>query len=224
MEELLQLVGLVAIVFGLSMAISYAMSASKRKRQSNLSLPENTSVRLVGPGGVYRSYFLRKSSKGLVFSAPLQRDNYVPVRPDECLMVQVPVEGSIITFRASVRNRDKDTHEITLNFPERVRQVDRRSEPRDRSLEGSEIALNSQTATLVDLSAYGAKVITLDDIKPGDTIRLDLPNDYGQAYGWALESSAVASNGRQARAVRIRFDTPLSGMKSKQRRHLYLGH
>lgn len=217
------MVGVLAVVFGVSMGVSYALTAKSRKKIQLVPIPENTSCRVIGPGGVYRCYFLRRDRKGLTFSAPLQKDSYVPLRVGEVLMIQAPMADSIVTFRAPVNSRDGDSHEFTVDIPERMRHVNRRSENRDRTLEGSVITVNDAPATLVDISACGAKVIVGGGIEPGDTVSLQLPQDYGTAYGWALESTPVAHGRRMAKTIRIRFEMPLSGFSSKQRKNFYLG-
>lgn len=223
MSDILQMVGILAVVFGVSMGVSYAMTMKSRRKVQLIPIPENTSCRIIGPGGVYRSYFMSRNKKGLVFSAPLQKNSYVPVRVGEILMVQAPMADSIVTFRAAVIERNTETHEYTLEIPERLRHVNRRVENRDRSMEGTVISVNGAPATLVDLSACGAKVIVGGNIEPGDTLSVDLPQDFGTAYGWALEATPVAHGRRLAKTVRVRFDTPLSGFSSKQRRQLYIG-
>lgn len=217
------MVGFLAVVFAASIGISYLLTRSRRKLVTLVPLPENARVRMVGPGGSYRCFFLRRSKLGLVFSAPIQRDHYVPVRVGESMMVQAPLADSILTFRTSVVERDVDTHEFTLANPERIRHVDRRSERRDSTLSGSIIRLNDQPASLQDLSAGGAKVISNLLVRPGDTVKVELPGDYGTIYGWALEATPTAQGTGVSRELRIRFEEPLSGLAGIQRRNHYLG-
>lgn len=223
MVEFLQMVGFLAVVFAASLGISYFITRSKRKSVQLVPLPENARVRMVGPGGSYRCFYLRRNKHGLIFSAPIQRDHYVPVRIGESMMVQAPLSDSILTFRTSVVDRDVDTHEFTLATPERVRHVDRRSEKRDSSLSGSIIRLNDEPASLKDLSAGGAKVISNALVRPGDTVKVELPGDYGVIYGWALEAIPTAYGTGMASELRVRFEEPLSGLAGIQRRHHYLG-
>lgn len=224
MLELLQMVGFLALLFAASMAVSYAVTARKRKKLLIVPLPENTRVRMVGPGGSYRAFFLRQTKNGLVFSAPLQRDHFVPVRIGEALMVQAPLDDSIVTFRSTVTHRDPVTHELTLAAPSRIKHSDRRTEDREANLRGAIVKANGETSTLLDLSAGGARIVTTAPIEPGDTVRLELPMDYGTAHGWALESIAIAQGRSQAREVRLRFEEPLSGLVTHRRRQLYLGN
>ena len=138
-------------------------------------------------------------------------------------MIQAPLNDSIITFRAAVIGRNSDTHEFTLATPERVRHVDRRSEPRDTSLEGCIVSLNNQSAKLVDISAGGARVLSpAYGIRPGDAVSLNLPDEMGTAYGWALETIPTADGAHRANWVRIRFETPLEGINTISRRNMYV--
>ena len=223
MIEFLQMVGLLAVVFTVSMVVSYFLTAKNRKQVTFVPLTENCRVRMVGPGGSYRCYFVRRTKKGLVFSAPLQRDRYVPVRVGESMMVQAPVADSLVTFRSSVISRDAETHEFVLETPTRIRQVDRRSERRDEQFSGSIIRLNGEPASLVDLSAGGAKVISNSAVLAGDSVAVELPDDFGLVYGWALETLPSATGTAVTREVRVRFEEPLSGLTGIRRRHLYLG-
>ncbi len=223
MEQTLQLIGLFAVVFGVSMALSYLLTMGKKLRPVRLPIAPNTSCRIIGPGGDYRSYYLKSSKKGLVFSAPLHRDHFVPLREGESIMVQAPADNAIITFRTTIVKRDPETHEFLLANPDRIRRVDRRAEVRDTSLQGEAVSINQDYGTLVDLSAYGAKIVTAAEVTPGDTVRLELPFEYGTAYGWILEAIPAAAGCEQGHAVRIKFNSPLSGMVSKKRRRLYMG-
>ncbi len=207
-----------SVTFAASMAIAYFWAARKRKLVVLVPIQENTRVRMVGPGGSYRCYFLRRSKSGLVFSAPLQRDRYIPVRVGETMMVQAPLADCVLTFRAAITGRDQDSHEFTLAFPERIRHVDRRCEPRKTDMAGTIVAINGQPATIVDLSASGARIVSSTDVRPGDAVRVDLPHEYGTAYGWALESFASSLGRTPAQELRIRFETPLSGLTRSARR------
>ncbi|ARU40466.1 hypothetical protein CCB80_04640 [Armatimonadetes bacterium Uphvl-Ar1] len=223
MLEFLQMVGLLAVVFAVSMVVSYLVTAKNRRKVTFVPLMENARVRMVGPGGTYRCYFVKRTKKGLVFSAPLQRDRYVPVRVGESMMVQAPVADSLVTFRSSVISRDVETHEFALAHPQRMRQVDRRAEARDRTVEGSIVRVNGEPASLMDLSAGGARIVSNSDLVPGDRVTLDLPEELGSIWGWALESVPSQFGGSVTREFRVRFEEPLSGLSTLRRRHLYLG-
>lgn len=213
MRELIEMVGLLAIVFGVSVAVSYLFFNRRPRKVQLIPLAENTSVRMIGPGGAYRCYFLRQDHTGLIFSAPLQRDRYVPLRSGEMMMVQAATDSAVLTFRAAVVSRKADTHEFTLARPERVRHVERRAELRDTSYSGMIGRINGTSATLQNLSAGGACVVTASPVRAGDHVTLDLPMGLGEVQGWALESTATAQGRTLSRAVRIRFEVPLAGLR-----------
>jgi len=216
MLSLLQLVGVFTVVFGFSLATAYAVHAARRNRIAPVDLEENAMVRFVGAGGVYRCHFVRSDRKGLVFSSPIQQDHYVPLRAGEMIMVQSPKDDGLMTFRTTILSRDAETHEFLLAHPQQVKHVDRRSEPRVKSFEGEKVRINGDEATMIDISAGGAKVVTEREIDPGDQVRLELPQNLGSAYGWALESTAANRGRRSARAVRVKFQVPLSGLRAQR--------
>ncbi|MBL8067341.1 MAG: PilZ domain-containing protein [Armatimonadetes bacterium] len=223
MVEILQMVGLLAVVFALSWVAGWWFVGRKHRPLTLVPIAENCRVRMVGPGGTYRCYFIRRDKSGLVFSAPLQRDRYVPVKVGESLMVQAPLADGLITFRSQVLSRDAETHEFTLAMPERIREVDRRSEPRHPQTAGNIVRINDEPASLVDLSGGGARIVTNAPIQPGDNIYLDLPAELGTVHGWALECLPADGGSRVAREIRVRFEEPLTGLTGMRRRHLYLG-
>lgn len=182
-----------------------------------MALPVNSKARLVGAKGAYRSYYLRRMPEGLVFSPPLQRDQYTPLRIGESVMVQLPVEGGVITFCTKVLSRAADTEEFVLEHPQTFRRADRRIERRDTTCAGTLAALNGSQAVMKDLSAGGARVVTACRVQPGDTARLELPLGMGEAYGWVVAAHPGVIEGRQGIEARIQFQKPLSGLRALQR-------
>ncbi len=212
--ELLSALGLFALIFGLSMGVSYVVTSWRGRHIEKVHIEPNSKVRLIGPGGAYRCYFVRSNDKGLVFTSPLHKDSFVPVRPGESLMVQVPTDDGLLTFSSTVQSRDAATHELLLAHPSAVRRTDRRAEPRDTAYRGTAVKVNGETAELVDLSAGGARIVGSGSIRPGDAIQVQLPTGLGDAEGWALECQPAAFGARQGNEVRICFDHPLAGLRS----------
>lgn len=212
MDELLRLVGATTLLFTGCLLISYGVASARRAYRPKVALPENAPARLVGVNGVYRCHYQRTTPTGLVFSAPLQQDRYVPIRPGEKLLVQVPSPDGALTFRTQVALRDAETHELVLEHPAYVRRVDRRSESRDSRCRGTMALVNGDEAVLWDLSAGGAKVLTPTAITPGESVSVKLPEGLGEAHGWALDSRTEAVDGALLKAVRIQFEQPLAGI------------
>jgi hypothetical protein len=210
--DILEMIGLFAVVFAVSLAVSYLITSSRGKKLEQVHLPVNTKVRMVGAGGAYRCYFLRWEKEGIVFSTPLQRDRYVPLRVGESLIVQAPGASSLVTFCSEVISRSQETHELVLSHPRLVRKVDRRSEPRDTTCKGTIALINGLEGSLVDLSAGGLKAVVKGGIKPGDDVTIKLPRGMGVVDGWTLESAPAALDGGLGREVRIQFQKPLAGL------------
>lgn len=209
--SVLQSVIAMAMLFVTSAAVAYVITLmGQRRREALPSMAPNTSLRLVGPGGVYRCHFLRLDRDALVVSAPLYRDHYVPVRPEEKLMVQAPVPDGLMTFRTHVLSRDAGDHTLRLARPEQFRLVDRRAEPRSVGVAGRSAVVNGSGAELVNLSAGGARVKTPLAVRAGE--RLEVRLGEGACYGWALESVPDTLGTLPARSVRVRFETPLDGL------------
>lgn len=212
--ELLSALGLFALIFGLSMGVSYVVTSWRGRHVEKVNIEPNSKVRLIGPGGAYRCYFIKSTDKGLIFTSPLHKDSFVPVRAGESLMVQVPTADGLLTFSSTVVSRDAESHELLLSHPTAVRRTDRRAEPRDTAYRGTTVKVNGEQAELIDLSAGGAKIVGSGSIRPGDAIEVQLPTGLGQADGWALECLPASFGTRQGSEVRICFDHPLAGLRS----------
>lgn len=212
MNDVLTMLGLFALVFGFSMAVTYLVTSIRGKRVERVNLPPDTKVRMVGAGGAYRCYYLRTEEDGLVFSTPLQKDRYVPLRVGDSMIIQAPTNDGLVTFSSEILDRCGESHEIRLGHPKIVRRTDRRSEPRLTIIDDPNIRLNGETSLLQDISAGGSRVITKAAVVPGDRVSVSLPKGLGHVEGWALETAPAAFDGHPAREVRIQFDQPLAGL------------
>lgn len=217
MREILEVIGLFAIALVIGAVIGTIFSMRRRSKHHVLELAPHTKARLVGPKGVYRCYYVATEREGLVFSAPLQRDHYVPVQVGEPYMAQVPTTDGVLTFRTEVVSRDPVTHQFTVAHPSAVRRVERRAELRETVFDGIEAQINDEPAVLCDLSANGAKLVTQCDITAGESVRLVLPDGRGVCDGWALESIPGAWGSAVGRIVRVRFSEPLGGLRTMAR-------
>ncbi len=212
MNDVLTMLGLFALVFGFSMAVTYLVSSWKGRRVQEVNLPAETKVRLIGAGGAYRCYYLRTDSEGLVFSTPLQKDRYVPLRIGDSLIVQAPTTDGLVTFSSEILDRCPESHELRLSHPKIVRRTDRRSEPRLTIFDEAHVQVNGQASELKDLSAGGSRLVTKAVIGPGDRVSVTLPRGMGHVEGWTLDAQPAAFEGHPAREVRIQFDQPLAGL------------
>lgn len=219
MAQIVDLFALFFLVVGLSYLLTRAAMKTKRVKTSDLELVDGQVLRLITPSGSYRTHLVATRSGSLLISAPLHRDRYVPLRVGEKIVVQSPGFDSLLTFHTTVTDRDSVTHELTLSPPTWFRRTDRRCEPRFLAVKGEHASLNRKPAVLQDLSAWGAKLITSERVSPGDYVAVQLPSEYGEARGYALEVRSSAWEGRSCCEVRIRFEEPLSGLVSLRGLH-----
>jgi len=220
MSELLHFVGLMAVLFAGSMGIAYMVTSLKRGRALCLDISEGHSVRVLMPGGAYRCRFVRQDRGGLVLTAPMEQDRFVPVRPGESVMIQAPQNDSLLCFRSDILGRDGKLHEFTVANPSTIKRIERRGEKRDKSYLGSKAKLNGVSADMIDLCTMGAKLVSPAIVAAGDFITLELPMGLGKIEGWALATHPAAFEGKPAREVRIKFMAPVPGMvpeKTRQR-------
>lgn len=185
---------------------------SPKPATPSVDLPIGTLVRLVTTGGAYRCRVSRCGPDGIDVSAPLHHDRFVPLRPGQTVIVQVPEPGGLLTFRTEIVQRDSESHVLHMSRPSALRRTDRRTEPRLTTVEGDLALVDSVEARMVDLSASGARVVTFADPRAGDRVRLDLKAHGACAFGWVLASEAAQLRGRPARELRIRFEEPLDGI------------
>lgn len=211
MSSLLQVIGYFALALALGAVIGSVFSKRRRPGRPRIKIAQSAKARLVGPQGVYRCYFVADEAAGLVFSSPLQRDNYVPLRVGEPFMVQIPTTDGVITFRTEVLSRDATTHQFVVAYPDTYRMIDRRAELRETVFDGHEATINGHAALLCDLSPSGAKLVTQGELIAGESVTVTLPDGRGTCDGWALESIPGAFGNAPGRVVRVRFAEPICG-------------
>lgn len=200
-----------AVVVLVSYTLTW-LATMGRRRRPEVRLTPDQKIRLLAPGGAYRSRFLRECREGLVVQAPLQRDVFVPLRVGSEVVVQAPHSDGLYTFRCLILSRSVDCHEYVLSLPDIVRNTERRSEPRLTPAEGQVATLNQQPAHVLNVSAGGARVLSFAFLSPGDYVSLSLSEFEGSANGFVLETTASVWQGRAAQEARIWFEEPFAGL------------
>jgi hypothetical protein len=216
MIEIVKVVASVVLFFGGSLLVSYCVASYYSARKHRIELARGTSVRLIGPGGAYRSHFLGFRDENLVFSSPIQEDRYVPIRVGEKVFVQAPGDGCMLSFRTTVLQRDSEAHELLLAGPQYVRRSERRTERRMTSLAGEDALIDGELASLVDLSAAGACFLSRRRPCPGDKLRVVLPSSELDAVGYALDATPTGIGEHRGYKVRVLFTEPLAGLGTRR--------
>lgn len=191
----------IAATFGISAALAYGLTKARQLKRS--TLPEiGTTLRLRAASGVYRSRLLRIDQKGWHISAPLSRNNYVPLRVDEPLTIEAPVPNGVYVFKTVVTGRDADTHEFALKPPPPLTPINRREVVRcDRD---EPIRIEGREGHLINISPLGARLQSNQHFPPGDRVRLDLSD--GVVYGWVLDSWPTRMGEKLRENLRVRFE------------------
>lgn len=204
-SQFAEMVGYFTIAFSFAVASSYAYFAF-RKRRFNSSPLSGGTLRLRTPSGVYRARFLRTTSEGWVFSAPLKRDAYVPLRPGESVTAECPTENGVLLFRSHVVSRDAETHEFTIEKPKATHARERRSGKRAR-VSNVAVDIDSIQASLVDISEGGARAVVARRFANGERVAVKLPWIAEPVYAAVLETEIT--DGRGLFATRIVFEEPI---------------
>jgi hypothetical protein len=215
MADSAQVVISAILLFGGSVLASYGVAWLLSARKHRYTITPGVAMRLVGPGGAYRCHFVRQEGEEIEVSSPLQADRYVPIRVGEKLLVQVPSGDCLLSFSTVVLSRDSEKHALVLRAPSTLRRIERRTERRSERLAGEDVLFDGEMASLVDLSAAGACVVTRKRPKSGARVRIVLPQSGLDAFGWALESSQAAFGIHAGYKVRVQFEEPLAGLVQK---------
>lgn len=212
---MLEQIAVMSIAFIGSFLLAKLVLGLKKEQKSHLEIPEGTKLKVLTPSGAYRCFVETANQEGIVVSAPIHRDVYVPLRVGELVVVQVSHAGGLQTFQSRITNRNNNDHLMTLEWPKHVRLSDRRSSPRViySSFESSQ--LNKKPSKLIDLAEMGAKMVSQENLMPGDWVNVQLPDSYGQVYGWVLDTSPSRIAGLAGNIVRVRFENPITLLSAR---------
>lgn len=213
MNDSLQLLGTLVLVFAASFATAYAWAAIRRKP---VRAPQiNTVVRFHSGTAVYRAVFLGESKGGWLLSAPLQRDHHVPIRVGEQLRCEIVTPEGVRCFRSEVLERSSEPWRLLIRRPDRVGLRERRDTPRRKDLAGLRAHLDGEPSVLVDLSDLGAKVASAHAPVKGERLRVELPWLIQPQFAYVLDVSAPASTEQKGVEVRLRFEEPLPSQPAR---------
>lgn len=197
MENLVSLI--LYFVGGITVAVGagWFYTRAKSRYQERLNPVEGAILTIRATSGVYRSHMITLGRTSWTLSAPLQRDNYVPLRVGEELIIEAATDRGALLFRSEVVARMSNPHAILIKRPTKIHRVERREHKRWPNMAGERVRVEGQVGQLLDLSEGGARVRLATKPYKGDRVRLDMPS--GKAvYAWV-----IASEGSEAR---LRFE------------------
>jgi hypothetical protein len=205
-NDVLELIGWMALVFAASVGGSYAFQIGLRRFRGAAPDPMGARLRLRATHGVYRCRVEGRGPDGWVISSPLQRDSYVPLQVGEPLTVEWPTERGVVLFRTRVLSRDAVDHTYRIAAPERPRPQERRSEPRTTEFPIDRVAFDGGPAELVDLSPRGCRLRAARCPAPGNRVRVDLPWSREPSFGSVLEVRSARFDSAPGVEVRLVFE------------------
>jgi len=169
---------------------------------------EGSILRVKCAHGVFRSRLIAIDAKGWRIAAPISRDNFVPLRPGEKLVVEAPVSGGALLTHTTVLERPGEGNELLLARPSRATKLERRETERRTDLRGT-CTVERLSATLLDISSYGARLWCSVRVAAGDRIRIDLPWIEEPVFAWVLEIVPAPDQGASRTLCRVRFEERL---------------
>lgn len=209
MNDIIQLSGYFACTFAACVGLSYAWFAWRRRKRPALSPEVNTTVRFRSGGAMYRSSFLRETTKGWLLSAPIQREHYVPIRVGEEIKAEIATPKGVLFFRSEVLERTTHPWRLLIRAPDHFELRERRSHPRRRDLEGLRADIDGHAAVLMDLSTLGARVTSTVCGERGERIRVDLPWLAAPCFAYVVEVAPPRDPQSTGIEMRLRFEEPL---------------
>ncbi len=158
MRDLVNLLLSFAVVFGASVAVAFGVGATLRRLRRPFVPEEGAKLRVRSGDAIYRCRFIGEGTDGWAFTAPLQRDRYVPLTIGQPVSCEVTTDAGVMVFESRVKGRRTDPPAIVLVPPRAVRGLNRRSSDR-RPAEGrTEVSLDGLPGILLDVSRGGARV------------------------------------------------------------------
>ena len=196
MENLVSLILFFATGFAVSMGAAwlFVKITLHLRNQLNPSVGAILSVR--ASSGIYRAHIVKLGSVWTI-SAPLQRDNYVPLRVGEEVVIEAASKHGALLFRTEILSRQTNPHCLIVKKPEKIHRIERREHKRWPHLTGSKVKIGGENGQLLDLSEGGARVQTSFRTHKGDRVKLEMP------WGQAIDAWVLSREGNEAR---LRFE------------------
>lgn len=201
------IIALFFITVVVSACLTYCLTRYRKSAKCPILLNEGQKVRLLTPSGAYWSHVQSHSPKGTVVSAPLYNNSFVPLRPGQSVVIQVPMQQGLATMHSEVVSRNVTDHSLVLSPIANYRVSERRVAGRTRLLEMKPILVNGFPGDLVDFGQTGSRFRTSVSVAAGDRVRLTM--DDQDFYGWALGVDDSGGGPHFTHEVRVQFEDPV---------------
>ncbi len=208
MQEILLLLISFSAVFALGIIAARAwISLRTRAKGDELSPVENAKVRMKTSTALYRCRLISRDHNGWVFTAPMQRDHFVPISVGEQITCEVIANGGLIVFSTIVISRRAIEGSIVVAAPKSVKLQNRRDQT-DRKQVDMDVVVAGKNGAVIDLSPGGARVKIQGFEREGNMVRIDLPT--GESRGATVVDS---KNDHLGSVIRLKFDEPITVSK-----------
>lgn len=206
MSDLLQNLGLAAMLFIVAAASGYVMVRLRNRPESHLPAIDGCTVRIKCDGTLYRTRLTGFQGRDIVVAAPLSRDSYVPIRIGQAATLELLSRKGVLLVQTRLSRRNSATHELVFEGGNPTSVVERRATDRLEFAPPSRIWLNEFTGELLDFSEKGAKAVAKGRFFKGERIAVILPWHSDTLYAWIV---AVENNGNsESHLIRFIFEEP----------------
>lgn len=204
MQEILTLLVSFSAVFALgAIAAKAVVTLRSRSHRDGCTPVENAKVRMKTSTALYRCRLISHDRNSWVFTAPMQRDNYVPISVGEQVTCEVIANGGLIIFSSVVTSRKAIEGSIVVAAPKNIKLENRRDQS-DRKEIDMAVVVAGKNGAVIDLSPGGARVKIQGFEREGNMVRVDLPS--GESRGAIVVDS---KNDHMGSVIRLKFDEPI---------------
>ena len=204
MQEILTLLVSFSAVFALgAIAAKAVVTLRSRSHRDGCTPVENAKVRMKASTALYRCRLISHDRNSWVFTAPMQRDNYVPISVGEQVTCEVIANGGLIIFSSVVTSRKAIEGSIVVAAPKNIKLENRRDQS-DRKEIDMAVVVAGKNGAVIDLSPGGARVKIQGFEREGNMVRVDLPS--GESRGAIVVDS---KNDHMGSVIRLKFDEPI---------------
>ena len=164
---------------------------------------ENAKVRMKTASSLYRCRLISQGPEGWVFSAPIQRDYFVPIPFGEEVTCEVLAKGGVLIFKTRVIGRRSEEKSIVVENPKNVAFENRREDDRRDDI-SMDVTVAGKSGSVMDLSPGGARVKIRGFEREGNVVQIDLPS--GESRAATIVDS---KNDHIGSVIRLKFDEPI---------------
>lgn len=206
MSELLQNIGLTAMLLFMAAVSGYALVRLKNRPQEHLPAIEGCTVRIKCDGTLYRTRLTGFQGRDIVVAAPLSRDSYVPIRIGQAATLELLSKKGVLLIQTRLSKRNSATHELVFEGGNPSSLIERRAADRVEFNPSARIWLNDASGELLDFSEKGGKARASGNFFKGERISVLLPWQKDVLYAWVI---SVEPTGDEV-VLRFLFEEPAS--------------